>query len=54
LHGTLKYRLKPLRELKSEKTAKIWMVRYFIRPHLSLKGKTPAEACGISLKVENG
>jgi len=25
----------------------------FLRPHLSLKGKTPAEAYGINLKIEN-
>ena len=59
LHGTLKDRLKPLRGLKSEETAKIWLDGWFVyynflRPHLSLKGKTPAEACGINLKIENG
>lgn len=59
LHGTLKDRLKPLRGLKSEETAKIWLDGWFVyynflRPHLSLKGKTPAEACGIDLKIENG
>lgn len=59
LHGTLKDRLKPLRGLKSEETAKVWLDGWFVyynflRPHLSLKGKTPAEACGIDLKIENG
>jgi len=58
LHGTLKDRLKPLRGLKSEETAKIWLDGWFVyynflRPHLSLKGKTPAEACGIDLNIEN-
>jgi len=48
-----------LRDSKSEKTAKIWLdgwlVYYnFLRSHLILKGKTPAEACGIDLKLENG
>ncbi len=51
LHGTLKDRLKVMRGLKSEETAEIilsgWFVFYnFIRPHESLKGKTPAEAVG--------
>ena len=25
----------------------------FIRPHMSLNGKTPAEACGIAVKGKN-
>jgi hypothetical protein len=58
LHGTLKDRLKPLRGLKNEETAKIWLdgfVYYnFLRPHLSLKDRTPAEACGTNLKIGNG
>jgi len=46
LHGTLKDSLKPLRRLKSEKTAEIWLDGWFVhynfwRSHLSLKGKTP-------------
>ena len=50
--------MKPLRGLKSEETAKIWLDGWFVyynflRPHLSLKGKTPAEDCGIELKIEN-
>ncbi len=58
LHETLKDRLKPLRHLKSEETAKIWLDGWFVyynflRPHLSLKGKTHAEACGIDLNIEN-
>ncbi|MHA1754592.1 MAG: hypothetical protein ACTSYR_03655 [Candidatus Odinarchaeia archaeon] len=32
-----------------------WFIYYnFLRHHLSLKCKTPAEACGIDLKIENG
>jgi len=59
LYGTLKDRLKPLRGLKSEETAKIWLNCWFIyynllRSHLSLKGRTPAEVCGANLKIENG
>jgi len=50
--------LKPLIRLKSEKTAKIWLYGWFdyynlLKYHLSLKGKTSFEACGIDLKVEN-
>ena len=52
LHGTLKDRLKPISGLKSEETAKIWLGGWFVYynfSYLSLKGKTPAEACGIDL-----
>ena len=50
LHGTLKDRLKVMRGLKNEETAEIilsgWFVFYnFIRPHESLKGKTPIGRC---------
>jgi len=43
--------------LKSEETAKVWLDGWFVyynflRPHLSLKGKTPAEACGIDWNIE--
>ncbi|MCD6464525.1 integrase core domain-containing protein [Candidatus Woesearchaeota archaeon] len=43
---------------ESEETAKIWLDAWFayynfLRPHLSLKGKTFAEACGIDLNIEN-
>jgi len=31
-----------------------WFVYYnFLKPYLSLKGKTSAEACGINLKIKN-
>jgi transposase InsO family protein len=31
-----------------------WFVHYnFLRPHSSLKGKTPAEAAGIKLDITN-
>ena len=52
-HGTLKDRTKVMRGLKSMKTAALlldgWLVHYnFFRPHESLRGRTPAEAAGIS------
>jgi len=45
--------------LKSEKTAKAWLDGWFVyynflTPHLSLKGKIAAEACGINLNIKNG
>ena len=50
---------KPPRGLKSEETAKIWLDGWFVyynflRPHLSLKGKTSTEAYRVNLKIENG
>jgi len=58
LHGTLKDRLNPMRGLKCIETAQTmldgWFIFYnFIRPHQSLKGKTPAVVSGISIEVEN-
>ncbi len=51
-HGTLKSRTKIMRGLKSTETAKLftdgWLVFYnFMRPHESLKGRTPAKVSGI-------
>jgi transposase-like protein len=58
LHGTLKDMLRARRGLDSvEKTESIlkgWFVYYnFLRPHSSLKGKTPAQAAGINIDVSN-
>lgn len=52
LHGTLKDRLKPMRGLKSLESTKALLQGYAIhynhvRPHQSLKGKTPAEVAGV-------
>jgi putative transposase len=52
LHGTLKDRLRPMRGLKSLESSKAildgYVVYYnYIRPHQSLKGKTPAKEAGI-------
>jgi len=57
LHGTLKDRTKPMRGLKAfESTKSIlegYVVHYnFVRPHQSLRGKTPAQAFGISVKSD--
>jgi len=56
LHGTLKDRTKVARGLKDEETVRTlltegWFVHYnFVRPHQSLKGKTPAQASGIGME----
>lgn len=55
LNGTIRDRSKTLRRLDNEKTAFVdgFQNYYnFLRPHMSLKGKTPAEAAGIDLKLE--
>jgi transposase-like protein len=54
LHGTLKDRLRPMRGLKHDPTAKrmldAYVVHYnFCRTHQSI-GKTPAQATGIEVK----
>jgi putative transposase len=57
-HSTLKERTKVMRGLKTIKTAKLflggWLVHYnFFRPHMSLRGKTPAEVAGIKCPLHN-
>ena len=54
LHETLKDRLKPLRDLKNSETAKTilegWKVHYnFVKKHMSIGNKRPAEVLGINL-----
>lgn len=54
LHGTLKDRTKPMRGLKSYDSTKMllegWRVHYnCVRPHLSLGGKTPAQAARMDI-----
>jgi putative transposase len=56
--GTLKDRTKVLRGLKTPETAKKfiegWLIHYnYFRPHISLKGKTPAQKAGIVLSVND-
>lgn len=58
-HGNLKDRYKVMRGLGEIDTAKKvldgWVVHYnFVRPHMGLDGKTPAEVGGIDLEIENG
>lgn len=56
--GTLKDRTKVLRGLKRPDTARKfiegWLIHYnYFRPHISLKGKTPAQKAGIVLSVND-
>ena len=58
-HGTLKDRLRPARGLKHDNTAKKWLDGYvvnynFVKPHISLKGKTPAQGAGLDVKADWG
>lgn len=53
LHGTLKDRTKPMRGLKSYESTKAilegFTIHYnYVRPHQSLNGKTPAQACRMN------
>jgi hypothetical protein len=56
--GTLKDRTKVLRGLKKPETARKfiegWLIHYnYFRPHISLKGKTPAQRAGIILSAND-
>jgi putative transposase len=56
--GTLKDRTKVLRGLKKPETAKKfikgWLINYnYFRPHISLKGRTPAQRAGVILPVND-
>lgn len=57
-HGTLKARTKVMRGLKSIDSAKLftdgWLVFYnFMRPHESLKNKTPSDRAGVQMPNHN-
>jgi len=57
-HGTIKERTKVMRGFRRVDTARAfmdgWLVHYnFFRPHMSLKGKTPAEVAGINFPFRN-
>jgi len=56
--GSLKDRTKVLRGLKKPETARKfiegWLIHYnYFRPHISLKGKTPAQKAGIKLSTND-
>jgi len=57
-HGTLKSRTKVMRGLKNLESAieftQGWLVHYnYLRPHESLKDKTPAEVAGVDYPYKN-
>lgn len=56
INGEIRDREKVMRGLKSEDTPVLpgyQIFHNYIRPHQALKGKTPAEACGIEVVGEN-
>jgi putative transposase len=56
LNGTLRERVKVQRGWKSKKSqiAEGQMIHYnFVKPHQALKGKTPAEASGLSIEGQS-
>ncbi len=55
LHETVKERVRPTRGFKNEDSTKIILEGYIVnynyaRPHLTLKGQTPAEKAGVQIK----
>lgn len=56
LNGEIRDREKVMRSLKKEDTPILTGYQIFlnyIRPHMALDGKTPAELCGIQVEGEN-
>jgi len=56
LNGEIRDREKVIRSLKREDTPILTdyqIYHNYVRPHEALKGKTPAELCGIEIKGKN-
>jgi transposase-like protein len=56
MNGEIRDREKTMRGLKTKDTAILTGYQLFhnyIRPHMALDGKTPAEACGITIEGQN-
>jgi hypothetical protein len=56
LNGEIRDREKTIRGLKRNRTPILQgyqIYHNYVRPHLALDGKTPAEACGIKVEGEN-
>jgi putative transposase len=56
MNGEIRDREKTMRGLKTKDTAILQgyqLYHNFIRPHMALDGKTPSEACGITIEGEN-
>ncbi len=56
MNGEIRDREKTMRGLKKRRTPILegFQTYYnFVRPHMALHGKTPAEACGIKVEGDN-
>jgi putative transposase len=56
LNGEIRDREKTMRGLKKRRTTILrgyQIYHNYIRPHESLNGKTPSEACGITIEGKN-
>lgn len=56
LNGEIRDREKVMRNLKLKDTPILTGYQIFhnyVRPHMALKGRTPAELCGIEVKGQN-
>ena len=56
MNGEMRDREKVIRGVKSKESPIFkgsQIFHNFIRPHSALKGKTPGEACGITIKGDN-
>jgi len=56
MNGELRDREKVMRSLKTKESPVfdgLQLYHNFFRPHMALKGKTPAEAAGITIEGEN-
>ena len=56
MNGEIRDREKAMRGLKQKRTIILQgyqLCHNYVRPHMALDGKTPAEACGIIIEGEN-
>ena len=56
MNGEIRDREKTMRGLKLQKRQSfkdMQIYHNFVRPHMALDGKTPSEACGITVEGEN-
>lgn len=56
MNGEIRDREKTMRGLKKKRTVILQgyqLYHNYIRPHESLNGKTPADACGIQIQGQN-
>ena len=56
INGEIRDREKTMRGLKTKRhqfSRAIKLFHNYIRPHMALNGKTPAEACGIKVEGKN-